>query len=48
MASLGAIEITQDQYLIKLEKALNKNATFADINYSVDVESIAQRSTQTS
>ena len=48
LASLGAIEITQDQYLIKLEKALNKNATFADINYSVDVESIAQRSTQTS
>ena len=48
LASLGAIEITQDQYLIKLEKALNKNATFADINYSVDVESIAQRRTQTS
>ncbi|MCH1411927.1 MAG: leucyl/phenylalanyl-tRNA--protein transferase [Rhodobacteraceae bacterium] len=48
LASLGAIEITQDQYLIKLEKALNKNATFDDINYSVDVESIAQRSTQTS
>ena len=48
LASLGAIEITQAQYLIKLEKALNKNATFADINYSVDVGTIAQRSTQTS
>ena len=48
LASLGAIEISQVQYLIKLEKALNKNATFLDINYSSDVETIAHRSTQRS
>jgi len=48
LASLGAIEITQDEYLTKLEKSLNKNAKFVDINYSVDVETIAHRSTQTS
>ena len=48
LASLGAIEISQAQYLIKLEKALNKNATFLDINYSSDVETIAHRSTQRS
>ena len=45
---LGAIEITQAQYLNKLEKALNKNANFLDINYSVDVATIAHRSTHTS
>ena len=44
LASLGAIEISQAQYLVKLEKALNKNATFLDINYSSDVETIAHRS----
>ena len=48
LSSLGAIEITQAQYLNKLDKALNKNATFLDNNYSVDVETIAHRSTQTS
>ena len=48
LASLGAIEITQAEYLIKLEKALNKNASFLDKNYSADVDTIAQRSTQTS
>ena len=48
LASLGAIEITQAQYLIRLEQALNKNANFLDINYSADVASIAHRSTQTS
>ena len=48
LASLGAIEITQDEYLTKLEKSLNKNAKFVDTNYSVDVETIAHRSTQTS
>ena len=48
LASLGAIEISQAQYLIKLEKAINKNATFLDINYSSDVETIAHRSTQRS
>ena len=48
LASLGAIEITQAQYLIRLEQALNKSANFLDINYSADVASIAQRSTQTS
>ena len=48
LASLGAIEITQDEYLTKLEKSLNKNAKFLDTNYSVDVETIAHRSTQTS
>ena len=48
LASLGAIEISQAQYLVKLEKALNKNATFVDINYSSDVETIAHRSTHRS
>ena len=48
LASLGAIEISQAEYLIKLEKALNKNATFLDLNYSSDVETIAHRSTQRS
>ncbi len=48
LASLGAIEITQDEYLKKLETSLNKNAKFVDTNYSVDVETIAHRSTQTS
>ena len=48
LASLGAIEISQAQYLVKLEKALNKNATFLDLNYSSDVETIAHRSTQRS
>ena len=48
LASLGAIEISQAQYLVKLEKALNKNATFLDINYSFDVETIAHRSTHRS
>ena len=48
LASLGAIEISQAQYLIKLEKALNKNAIFLDINYSSDVETIAHRSTHRS
>ena len=48
LASLGAIEITQAQYLIKLDKALKKSATFLDNNYSADVETIAHRSTQTS
>ena len=48
LASLGAIEISQAQYLVKLEKALNKNAIFLDINYSSDVETIAHRRTQTS
>ena len=48
LASLGAVEITQADYLIKLEKALNKNASFLDKNYSADVDTIAQRSTQTS
>ena len=48
LASLGAIEISQAQYLVKLEKALNKNATFPDINYSSDVETIAHRSTHRS
>ena len=48
LASLGAIEISQAQYLVKLEKALNKNATFMDINYSSDVETIAHRSTHRS
>ncbi len=48
LASLGAIEITQDEYLTKLEKSLNKNAKFVDSTYSVDVETIAHRSTQTS
>jgi leucyl/phenylalanyl-tRNA--protein transferase len=48
LASLGAIEISQAQYLVKLEKALNKNATFLDINYSSDVETIAHRSTHRS
>ena len=48
LASLGAIEISQAQYLVKLEKALNKNATFLDINYSSDVEIIAHRSTHRS
>ena len=48
LASLGAIEISQVQYLVKLEKALNKNATFLDINYSSDVETIAHRSTHRS
>jgi|TARA_B100001057_G_scaffold205327_1_gene206052 leucyl/phenylalanyl-tRNA--protein transferase len=48
LASLGAIEISQAQYLIKLEKALNKNAKFLDVNYSSEVETIAHRSTQRS
>ena len=48
LASLGAIEISQAQYLVKLETALNKNATFLDINYSSDVETIAHRSTHRS
>ena len=48
LASLGAIEISQAQYLVKLEKALNKNATFLDINYSSDAETIAHRSTHRS
>ena len=48
LASLGAIEITQAQYLIELDKALNKSVTFLDSNYSADVETIAHRSTQTS
>ena len=48
LASLGAIEISQTQYLVKLEKALNKNATFLDVNYSSDVETIAHRSTHRS
>ena len=48
LASLGAIEISQAQYLVKLEKALNKNATFLDINYSSDVETIAHRITHRS
>ena len=48
LASLGAIEIPQAQYLVKLEKALNKNASFLDINYSSDVETIAHRSTHRS
>ena len=48
LASLGAIEISQTQYLVKLEKALNKNAIFLDINYSSDVETIAHRSTHRS
>ena len=48
LASLGAIEITQAQYLIKLDRALNKNVKFLDSNYSADVETIAHRSTQTS
>ena len=48
LASLGAIEISQAQYLVKLEKALNKNATFLDVNYSSDVETIAHRSTHRS
>ena len=48
LASLGAIEISQAQYLVKLEKALNKNASFLDINYSSDVETIAHRSTHRS
>ena len=48
LASLGAIEITQAQYLIKLEQALNKNANFLNVNYSADVATIAQRSTHTS
>ena len=48
LASLGAIEISQTQYLVKLEKALNKNATFLDINYSSDFETIAHRSTHRS
>ena len=48
LASLGALEITQDEYLTKLEKSLNKYAKFVDTNYSVDVETIAHRSTQTS
>ena len=48
LASLGAIEISQAEYLIKLEKALNKNASFLDRNYSSDAETIAHRSTQRS
>ena len=48
LASLGAIEITQAHYLIKLEQALNKNANLLDVNYSADVATIAQRSTHTS
>ena len=48
LASLGAIEISQAQYLIKLDKALNKSAKFLDSSYSADVETIAHRSTQTS
>ena len=48
LASLGAIEITQAQYLIKLEQALNKNANFLNVSYSADVATIAHRSTQTS
>ena len=48
LASLGAIEISQSEYLIKLEKALNKNATFLDLNYSSDVDTIAHRSTHRS
>ena len=48
LASLGAIEISQAQYLVKLEKALNKNAIFLDINYSSNVETIAHRSTHRS
>ena len=48
LASLGAIEISQAEYLIKLEKALNKNASFLDLNYSSDAETIAHRSTQRS
>ena len=48
LASLGAVEITQAQYLIELDKALNKSVNFFDSNYSADVETIAHRSTQTS
>ena len=48
LASLGAIEITQAQYLIKLDQALNKRANFLDVSYSADVATIAHRSTQTS
>ena len=48
LASLGAIEITQAQYLIKLEQALDKNANFLNVSYSVDVATMAHRSTQTS
>ena len=48
LASLGAIEITQADYLIKLDKALNKSVKFLDISYSADVETIAHRRTQTS
>ena len=48
LASLGAIEITQADYLIKLDKALNKSVKFLDSSYSADVETIAHRSTQTS
>ena len=48
LASLGAIEISQAEYLIKLEKALNKNASFLDLNYSSNAETIAHRSTQRS
>jgi leucyl/phenylalanyl-tRNA--protein transferase len=48
LASLGAIEITQADYLIKLDKALNKSVKFLNSSYSADVETIAHRSTQTS
>jgi len=48
LASLGAIEITQADYLIKLDKALKKNVKFLNSSYSANVETIAHRSTQTS
>lgn len=48
LASLGAIEIPRETYLMHLSKAVDLTADFTDPSYSVSASGIVQRSTQTS
>lgn len=48
LASLGAIEITRENYLKQLSDSLKLTADFTDPSYSVSASGIVQRRTQTS
>ena len=48
LASLGAIEITRENYLKQLSESLELTADFTDPSYSVSASGIVQRRTQTS
>ncbi|MGO4909345.1 leucyl/phenylalanyl-tRNA--protein transferase [Pseudorhodobacter sp. W20_MBD10_FR17] len=48
LASLGAIEISRDEYHVRLDAALHRSASFAPKNYAPTPQLVRQRKTQTS